>query len=162
MQEIISVPKWQRPKKWNRTVGKVRSGMGAYAAAARRRILLATVHPRPPGRHSPNRRKARHAHTPQIGLHLSQPQNGRPPAWSSPSDLDKTGLMGGVLRRLSRHMPVEAYLALPNYMPACGQPLNGGHLTNAFAYTVKLFLRVGSRTTNYHAAWSSIGLMRNG
>ena len=40
-------------------VGQVR--YGAYAGAARRRVHLATVLPRPPSGHRPGRRQARHA-----------------------------------------------------------------------------------------------------
>ena len=39
-----------------------RSGMGAYAGAARRRVHLATVLPRPRSGHRPGRRQARHDH----------------------------------------------------------------------------------------------------
>ena len=49
---------------------QVRSGMGAYAGAARRRVHRATVLPRPPSGHRPGRRQARIL---QIGLHLAQP-----------------------------------------------------------------------------------------
>ena len=49
---------------------KVRSGIGAYAGAARRRVHLATKLLRPPSGHRPGRRQARHAHILQIGLHL--------------------------------------------------------------------------------------------
>ena len=48
-----------------------RSGMRAYAEAARRRMQLATVLFRPPSGHRPGRRQARHARTPQIGLRLA-------------------------------------------------------------------------------------------
>ena len=47
----------------------VRSGMGTYAGAARRRVHLATVLLRTPSGHRPGRGQARHAHIPQIGLH---------------------------------------------------------------------------------------------
>ena len=46
--------------------GQVRSGMGAYAGAARRRVHLAPVLLRPPSGHRPGRRQARHARIPQI------------------------------------------------------------------------------------------------
>ena len=51
----------------------VRSGMGAYAGAARRRVHLAAVLLRPPSGHRPGRRQARHARILQIGLDLTQP-----------------------------------------------------------------------------------------
>ena len=57
----------------NSQSGQVRSGMGAYAGAARRRVHLVTVLPRPPSGHRPGRRQARHAHIIQLGLHLTQP-----------------------------------------------------------------------------------------
>ena len=44
---------------------QVRSGMGTYAGAARRRVHLATVLLRPPSGHRPGRRQA---HILQIGL----------------------------------------------------------------------------------------------
>ena len=53
--------------------GQVRSGMGAYAGAARRRVHLATVLIRPPSGHRQDRRQARHADILKIGLHLTQP-----------------------------------------------------------------------------------------
>ena len=49
-----------------------RSGIGAYAGAARRRVHLATV-PRPSSGHRPGRRQARHARILKIELHLTQP-----------------------------------------------------------------------------------------
>ena len=52
---------------------QVRSGMGAYAGAARHRVNLTTVLLRPPSGHRPDRRQARHARILQIGLHLTQP-----------------------------------------------------------------------------------------
>ena len=52
---------------------RTRSGMGAYAGAARRRVHLATVLFGPPSGHRPGRRQARQAHILQIGLHLTQP-----------------------------------------------------------------------------------------
>ena len=57
----------------NCTTGQVRSGMGAYAGAARRRVHFATVLPRPPSGHRPGRRQARIARILQIELHLTQP-----------------------------------------------------------------------------------------
>ena len=53
--------------------GQIRSGMGAYAGAARRRVHLATVLLCPPSGHRPGRRQARHARIRQIGLNLTQP-----------------------------------------------------------------------------------------
>ena len=55
------------------TAGQVRSSVGTYAGAARRRVHLATIHPRLPSAHRPGRRQARHARILQIGLHLTQP-----------------------------------------------------------------------------------------
>ena len=55
------------------SLDQFRSGMGAYAGAARRRVNLATVLFRLPSGHRPDRRQARHASTLQIGLH---PWNG--------------------------------------------------------------------------------------
>ena len=45
------------------TLVMVRSGMGEYAGAARRRVHLATVLLRPPSGHRPGRRQARRAHS---------------------------------------------------------------------------------------------------
>ena len=56
-----------------RVTGQVRSGMGAYAGAARRRVHLATVFLAPSSGHRQGRCQARHAHIPQIGLYLTQP-----------------------------------------------------------------------------------------
>ena len=58
-------------------VGQVR--YGAYAGAARRRVHLATVLPRPPSGHRPGRRQARHARILHIGLLLTQPLSVWPP-----------------------------------------------------------------------------------
>ena len=52
--------------------GATRSGMGAYAGAARRRVHLTSVLLRPPSGHRPGRRQARHARILQIGLHVTQ------------------------------------------------------------------------------------------
>ena len=49
----------------------VRSVMGAYAGAARRRVHLVILFIRPPSGYRPGRRRARHAHIPQIGLHMT-------------------------------------------------------------------------------------------
>ena len=54
-------------------LARVRSGMGAYAGAARRRFHLTTVLLRPLSGHRPDRRQARHACIFQIVLHLTQP-----------------------------------------------------------------------------------------
>ena len=54
------------------SLGQIRSGMGTYAGAARRRVHLATVLLRPPSGHPPGRRQARHAHILQIRLDLTQ------------------------------------------------------------------------------------------
>ena len=51
---------------------QVRSGMETYAAAARGRVHLATVFPRPPSDHHPGRRQARHARILQKGPNLIQ------------------------------------------------------------------------------------------
>ena len=66
---------WDSISSRNRTSShslQVRSGVGAYAGAARRRIHLATVFLRPPFGHRPGRRQARHARILHIGLHLTQ------------------------------------------------------------------------------------------
>ena len=60
--------------------GQVRSGMGAYAGAARRGVHLATVLLRPPSDHRPGGRQARHARIPQIGLHPTPPRG----VWAPP------------------------------------------------------------------------------
>ena len=52
---------------------QVRSGMGACAGTARRRVHLARVLFRPPYGHHPGRRQARHACILQVRLHLTQP-----------------------------------------------------------------------------------------
>ena len=49
---------------------QVRSGMGTYAGAARRRVHLATVLLRLPSGHRPGRHQARHARIIQIGLRV--------------------------------------------------------------------------------------------
>ena len=54
-------------------IDQVRSSVGAYAGAARRRVHLATVLLRPPSGHRPGRRQVRHARILQKGLHLTQP-----------------------------------------------------------------------------------------
>ena len=66
------------------TNGQVRSGMGAYAGTARRRVHLATVLLRPPSGHRPGRRQARHARILQIGLHLTQPRSVWAPSRHGP------------------------------------------------------------------------------
>ena len=60
--------------------GQVRSGMGAYAGAARRRVHLVTVLLRPPSGHRSGRRQSHYASILQIGLHLTQPRSG----WAPP------------------------------------------------------------------------------
>ena len=75
------------PQRKQKALYNVRSGIGVYAGAARRRVHLATVLPRPPSGHRPGRRQARHARILQIGLHLKHVYV--PSAWSSPSDLEK-------------------------------------------------------------------------
>ena len=49
----------------------IRSGMGTYVGAVRRRVHIATVLLRPPSDHRPGKRQARHAHILQIGLRLA-------------------------------------------------------------------------------------------
>ena len=61
--------------------------MGTYAAAARRRVYLATVLLRPPSGHRRGRRQARHALIPLIGFYLTQAVCECPSAWSSFTDL---------------------------------------------------------------------------
>ena len=90
------------------TAGQVRSGMGAYAVAARRRVHLATVLPRPPSGHRPGRRQARHARILQIGLHLTQPRSVWAPLGMDQPLGSRKNPMGGILRREARHMPIEA------------------------------------------------------
>ena len=58
-------------KNWG-AVPLFRSVMNAWAGAARRRVHLATVLPRPPSGQRLGSRWARHAHVPQMGLHLTQ------------------------------------------------------------------------------------------
>ena len=57
--------------------------MGAYAAAARRRVHLTTVLPRPPSGHRQGRRQARNARILQIDDAALKPVDA-PSAWSSP------------------------------------------------------------------------------
>ena len=52
------------------TISNIRSGVGAYAGVARRRIHLATVFLRAPSGHRQGRRQARQARILQIGLRL--------------------------------------------------------------------------------------------
>ena len=59
---------------------QIRSGVGAYAGAARRRVHLATVLLRPPSSHRLGTRQARHAHIVQIGLRLAIAQADARPA----------------------------------------------------------------------------------
>ena len=94
-----------------------RSGVGTYAGAARRRVHLATVLVRPPSGHRPGRRQARHARILQIGLHLTQPRSVWAPPRHGPAPRISTKKkpVGWILRRESRHMPIESKLALPNY-----------------------------------------------
>ena len=89
---------------------QVRSGVGAYAGAARRRVHLATVLLRPPCGHRPGRRQARHARILQIGLHPTQPRGVWAPPRHGPAPRisTKKNPMGGILRRETRHMPIEA------------------------------------------------------
>ena len=76
------------PFKWTvEECGQVRSGVGTYAGAARRRVHLAPVLLWSPSGDRPGRRQARHARILQIG-HKHE-ACGRPSAWSSHSDLDE-------------------------------------------------------------------------
>ena len=63
---------WDGPSLTIKTF-QIRSGRGAYAGAARRRVHLVTVLLRPPSGHRPGRCQARHARIPQIGLDRTQP-----------------------------------------------------------------------------------------
>ena len=83
--------------------------MGTYVGAARRRVHLATVLLGPPSGHRPGRRQARHARILQIGLHLTQPRSVWAPPRHGPAPRISTreDSMGGILRRESRHMPIE-------------------------------------------------------
>ena len=56
-------------------MNQVKSDMGAYAGAARRRVHLAGVLLHPPSGHRPGRRQARHAHILQIRVWTSRRQN---------------------------------------------------------------------------------------
>ena len=87
---------------------QVRSGMGAYAGAARRRVHLATVLPRPPSGHRPGRRQARHARILQIGLRLAIAQADDRPVmpilqiglpWTQPRSM-RTALRHGPTPRI--------------------------------------------------------------
>ena len=71
----------------NRALQQVRSGMGVYAGAARRRVHLATVLLRPSTRQTPGRS----CPYPSDGTppDATMKRVGAPSAWSSPSDLDK-------------------------------------------------------------------------
>ena len=73
-----------------RSLLRIRSGMGAYAGAARRRVHLPTVLLLPPSGHRPDRRQVRYARILQIGFHLTQtwclwtpPRHGQPPRISA-------------------------------------------------------------------------------
>ena len=61
---------------------QVRSGMGAYAGAARRRVHLATGLLGSPSGHRLGSRQARHAHILQIGLRLAITQADATPVMS--------------------------------------------------------------------------------
>ena len=61
---------------------QVRSGLGAYAGAARRCVHIATILLRPPSSHRPGRRQARHTHILQIGLRLAIAQADARPVMS--------------------------------------------------------------------------------
>ena len=74
------------------------SGTGSYAG-----IMRSHFDGTPSG-HGPGRRQVRHVHILQIGLHLTQPLSARA-APRIPARLDP---IGGILRRKSRQMPLEA------------------------------------------------------
>ena len=80
--------------------------MGAYAGAARRRVHLATVLPRPLSDHRVGRRQARHAGILQTELHLTQPRSVWAPPRHGPAPRisGEKDPMGGILRRESHHM----------------------------------------------------------
>ena len=90
---------------------------GGIRQSRRRRVNLPTVLFRPPSGHRPGRRQVCHARILQIGLHTTQswsvwaPPRHRP----APRISTKKNPMGGILRRKSCHMPIEALLALTNY-----------------------------------------------
>ena len=54
---------------------KIRSVIGAYAGAARRRVHLAAVLLLPPSGHRPGRRQVRHAHITHIELIIDSQQS---------------------------------------------------------------------------------------
>ena len=75
----------------------VRSGVGAYAGAARRCVHIATILHRPPSAQRPDRRRARYAHIPQVALHLTQPRSLCTASRDGPAPRISTrkNLMGG-------------------------------------------------------------------
>ena len=80
------------PRDSRSRTGAYRSGMGAYAGAARRRVHLVTVLLLPPSGHRPGRRQARNCPYPSD---MSPPDAtmkpvDAPTTWSSPPDLGKT------------------------------------------------------------------------
>ena len=96
-----------------RDIRKVRSGMGAYIGAARRRVHIAMVLLRPPSGHRPGRRQARHAMPPcphpsdRTPPDATTNDDGGPTSWSSTTNTALQNILGGTLCRRSRHMPVK-------------------------------------------------------
>ena len=91
--------------------GQVKSDMGAYGGATRRRVYLATILHRPPSGQRPGPLCA----YPSDTLHLTQPWSLCTHSRHGPAARISTRKkpMGGILLRESRDMPIEAYLA-PN------------------------------------------------
>ena len=79
-----------------------------HTPTARRRVHFATVLVRPSSGHRPGWRQARHARIFYIGL--TRPWNVWTPPRHGPATRISTekNPMGGILRRESRHMPIEA------------------------------------------------------
>ena len=86
---------------------KLRSGMGAYTGAARRRVHLAMELLRPPSGHRPDRRQARHTHILQIGFRLAIAQ------------ADARPVMHVSLRRTPSDAFVKRVDTLPAWWTSC-------------------------------------------
>ena len=112
-----------------RIPSQVRSGMGARAAAALRR-----VHPFPPlVRFPPSDRPGlRGAHRPPLHVdsQLAQPRRTRAPRWSAPPRRIPSlkDPIGGVFLREAHHVSVEAQLALAYQAADPSHPRSVEHL----------------------------------